>query len=313
VVIGANNKHFGSNSSQGAAYVFSCPTATSCTQASKLTASDGAAYDQFGFSVGVSGSVVVIGAPYKTIGSNSSQGAAFVFSCRVATSCTQASKLTASDGVHHDFFGSAVAISGSLVVVCATVAYSHGTAYTFSCPTATSCVEVSILTVAGVPFANSAAISGSLVVIGAVDVDKAFSYTCESSGHCSCVSGWSGALCSQCAPGYYGGACSGLCSACSSPGTASCLSGISGGCSCDVGWNGTLCDQCATGYYGGACSPAPVPASPDDGTYPFISTSTLIVIVVCAVLGGALILLGGFAIVLYVPRRRTIAVYEQLN
>ena len=45
----------------------------------KLTASDGAANDYFGNSVSQSGSTGLVGAYYAKIGSNTQQGAAYVF------------------------------------------------------------------------------------------------------------------------------------------------------------------------------------------------------------------------------------------
>jgi hypothetical protein len=117
VFVGAPGKTIGSNSSQGAAYAFSCPTATSCTQASELTASNGVSQDYFGNSVAISDSLVVIGSWGRTFGSNVRQGSAFVFSCPTATSCTPGSELTASDGAYWDLFGNSVATSGSLVII----------------------------------------------------------------------------------------------------------------------------------------------------------------------------------------------------
>ena len=80
VVAGAFNKVNG-NDAQGAAYVFVKPSGgwTSETEAAKLTASDGAAFDQLGFSVAISGNTVVAGAPFATVNGNSKQGAAYVF------------------------------------------------------------------------------------------------------------------------------------------------------------------------------------------------------------------------------------------
>ena len=48
-------------------------------QEAKLTASDGAVDDNFGGSVAISGNTVVVGAPDATVGGNSGQGAAYVF------------------------------------------------------------------------------------------------------------------------------------------------------------------------------------------------------------------------------------------
>jgi len=64
----------GGNVTQGSAYVFK-RQGGSWVETQKLTASDGAAGDQFGFSVAVSGATIVVGAPIDNVG----QGSAYVF------------------------------------------------------------------------------------------------------------------------------------------------------------------------------------------------------------------------------------------
>jgi hypothetical protein len=119
LVIGAWGKTIGSNASQGAAYVFT-GSGSSWTQEKELTASDCAAGDYFGRSVAASsdGSTLLVGAPYKTIGSNGSQGEVYVFTGSGST-WTQQTPLTASDGSDNDFFGWSVAASsnGSTLVI----------------------------------------------------------------------------------------------------------------------------------------------------------------------------------------------------
>jgi uncharacterized repeat protein (TIGR01451 family) len=79
-VIGA----WGRNSNQGAAYVFGRSDGV-WTQQQELTASDGVANsgnvagDEFGRSMSTSGDTVVFGAAYKTVNSQSLQGAAYAF------------------------------------------------------------------------------------------------------------------------------------------------------------------------------------------------------------------------------------------
>jgi hypothetical protein len=65
-------------------------------QQGTLTAADGAAHDNFGYSVALSGSTAVVGA----YGKNSSTGAAYVF-VRSGGARTQQRKKTASDGADH--------------------------------------------------------------------------------------------------------------------------------------------------------------------------------------------------------------------
>ncbi len=118
IVVGADGTHVGANLAQGSAYVFVKPTGgwSGMTQTAKLTASDGVAYDHFGISVAISGDTIVVGAS----GSNSSQGAAYVFVKPTGGwtgAMTQTAKLTASDGAANDYFGGSVAISGDTIVV----------------------------------------------------------------------------------------------------------------------------------------------------------------------------------------------------
>jgi hypothetical protein len=118
VVAGVRSKQIGSNAAQGAAYVFTRPASgwSSVTQTARLTASDGAAFDQLGYSVAVStdGSTVVAGPFQKRIGSNTGQGAMYVFvkPTFAWASATETARLTASDGAANDSLGSSVAVSG---------------------------------------------------------------------------------------------------------------------------------------------------------------------------------------------------------
>ncbi|MBM3949797.1 MAG: hypothetical protein FJ312_11295, partial [SAR202 cluster bacterium] len=114
-VVGALFDDVGSNDDQGSAYVFVRSGATWSQQA-KLTASDGAARDQFGYSVVVSGDTAVVGAGGDDIGSNGDQGSAYVF-VRSGATWSQQAKLTASDGATDDEFGRSVAVSGDTAVV----------------------------------------------------------------------------------------------------------------------------------------------------------------------------------------------------
>ncbi len=98
------------NTHTGAAYVFERHGA-SWRQQAKLVASDGAARDQFGLSVALSGNTALIGAPFNT-----HTGAAYVFERRGA-SWRQQAKLVAGDGGAHDRFGLFVALSRSIGLV----------------------------------------------------------------------------------------------------------------------------------------------------------------------------------------------------
>jgi hypothetical protein len=123
----------------GSAYVFvrtgSSPSSTWSEQA-KLSASDGAAWDNFGWSVSVSGDTAVVGA-YWADGSVSASGGAYVF-VRSGSLWTEQAKLTASDGAAGDDFGRSVSVSGETVVVGAPHdndnGSNSGSAYVFEAP-----------------------------------------------------------------------------------------------------------------------------------------------------------------------------------
>ena len=87
-------------------------------QQAKLTASDGAAYDQLGYSVAVSGDTLVAGAPFATVNGNADRGAVYVFVAPRGgwANATETAKLTASDGAANDNLGTGVGISGDTVV-----------------------------------------------------------------------------------------------------------------------------------------------------------------------------------------------------
>ena len=176
------------STSPGAVYVFVKPTmgwASTSTFTAKLTASDGEANDELGWSVAISGngSTVVARAPGATVGGSSGQGAVYVFvkpSTGWATA-TQTAKLTASDGEANDELGWSVAISGdgstvvagapSFGVVSGTPAIAvyvfaeQGTAW------ATATQTGKLTASDGGPLGQSVAISddGSMVVAGAPD------------------------------------------------------------------------------------------------------------------------------------------------
>ena len=98
----------GANVNQGSAYVF-VRTGTAWTERQKLTASDGAAGDQFGQAVALRGNTILAGAPGDDVGANEAQGSAYVFA-RGGSAWTESEKITASDATPLDFFGYAVGI-----------------------------------------------------------------------------------------------------------------------------------------------------------------------------------------------------------
>jgi hypothetical protein len=115
---------------QGAVYVFNLFGGT-WQLGDKLTASDGAARDNFGVSFGFQGTTAFIGAPGATINGNISQGAVYRFDLAGAI-WVEAQKLIASDGTATNLFGGAVSFAGSRVLAGAYAANNYrGSAYIF--------------------------------------------------------------------------------------------------------------------------------------------------------------------------------------
>lgn len=112
-IVGAAAAVVSGNDHQGAAYVFNVDGGT-WTETQKLVADDGAAGDEFGWTVALDGTTALVGAN----GNNGAQGAAYVFTLD-GGSWTQSAKLTADDGVGNDQLGYAVAIRGTTAVVAA--------------------------------------------------------------------------------------------------------------------------------------------------------------------------------------------------
>jgi hypothetical protein len=98
----------GDDGGRGSAYVFTRSGSTWSQQA-KLTASDGTASDNFGFSISLSGdaNTAIVGASWN----DNARGSAYLF-VRNGGTWSQQSKLTASDGANSDLFGCSVSLSG---------------------------------------------------------------------------------------------------------------------------------------------------------------------------------------------------------
>ena len=158
----------------GAVYVFrTSDGGATYGQVAKLTASDAAAGDIFGFDVAIDGATIVIGAR----GKDSYTGSAYVFrTTDGGATYGQVAKLTAADAAQWDNFGSSVAIDGDTIVIGASSdddggSYS-GSAYVFrTTDGGATYVEVAKLTAADAAkydhFGVSVAIAGGVVVIGA--------------------------------------------------------------------------------------------------------------------------------------------------
>ncbi len=93
------------------------------SQVAKLTASDGAAKDRFGYAVAISEDIAVVGVPWDDdacpLDPNCNSGVAYVFERNQggADNWGQVTKLTHSTLAANDYFGWAVAISGDIIGV----------------------------------------------------------------------------------------------------------------------------------------------------------------------------------------------------
>jgi hypothetical protein len=184
VVIGAfQDDHLG-GSDAGSAYVF-IRSGGVWTEQQKLTASDAAAVDNFGRSVALSGSTVVIGAYGDTHAGGAVAGSAYVF-LRTGTLWSEQDKLTASDAIDGDRFGISVAVSGDTAVVGAYFdnhpfgLADAGSAYVFTrsgAPGSEVWTQQAKLIAADAAqddyFGISAAVSGDTAVVGAALDDHA--------------------------------------------------------------------------------------------------------------------------------------------
>ena len=81
----------------------------------KLTVSDGAIGDRFGYSVSIDGDTAVIGA-YGDYDNGFTSGSAYVY-VRSNGVWIEQQKLTASDGEENDYFGFGVSIDGDTAVI----------------------------------------------------------------------------------------------------------------------------------------------------------------------------------------------------
>ena len=138
----------------------------------KITASDGAAVDAFGYSVSISGDYAVVGA-FLDDDSGSSSGSAYIFK-RVGESWAQEAKLLPADGAASDKFGRSVSISGDYAVVGAFFdsdnGIASGSAYVFKRTGASWAQEAKLLPSDGAisdVFGISVSISGDYAVVGA--------------------------------------------------------------------------------------------------------------------------------------------------
>jgi hypothetical protein len=183
IVVGAYNDD-DNGAQSGSAYVFTKPVTgwKDTTQTAKIIPSDGAAADNFGSSVSISGDIIVVGANQNK-NNNIRTGSAYIFERPIAgwANMTQTAKIKADDGSENDFFGNSVGISGDNIIVGSYFdddnGYLSGSAYVFTKPiagwvdtTQTAKIKGSDL-VSGDYFGCNVSISKDKIVVGAYGDD----------------------------------------------------------------------------------------------------------------------------------------------
>ncbi|MGB2985717.1 MAG: S8 family serine peptidase, partial [Phycisphaerae bacterium] len=165
-VVGARNA-----GGVGAAYVYRWED-TAWGDGVKLTAFDGAPDDLFGYSVSVSGDVIVIGARADDYSALTDAGSAYVYRWD-GDSWDFEQKLTASEAATSDWFGASVAVSGDVIVVGApysdAAANNAGAAYIYRWDGGTWGDEVTLTSPGATlfdSFGASVAASGDVVLVG---------------------------------------------------------------------------------------------------------------------------------------------------
>jgi len=165
----------------GSAYVFTKPGSvwTDVTAVAKLTPTDGAASDEFGFSVAISGDNIVVGA-YRDDDSGNNSGSVYVFTKPGSgwTDMNETGKLLPSTAATNDQFGFSVAISGENVLVGAignNVSGSQsGSGYAYTKPTVgwgnmTETAQLISSDNSGAQMGFSGGISGDNIILGATN------------------------------------------------------------------------------------------------------------------------------------------------
>ena len=110
-IIGADEDDVGTNASQGSASIYQY-NGSSWVLMQKITDANGAADDQFGVSVSISGNYAIVGALTDDVGANQSQGSASIY-LRIGQGWQKVQYISDPGGNAEDFFGISAAIDGA--------------------------------------------------------------------------------------------------------------------------------------------------------------------------------------------------------
>ena len=180
-MIGAYQNHNNYQDSYGSVYVFRW-NGSDWVEEQKLSPSDGANNDYFGYSVAVSGDVTLVGA-YGDDDNGGESGAAYMFRWN-GTSWEEEQKVSASDGATENYFGSSVAICKDMALIGAYGDNANGnecgSAYIFHWNGSRWEEEQKFLPFQGADndrFGLSTAIDGYWAFVGSPNTDSIYSYS----------------------------------------------------------------------------------------------------------------------------------------
>ncbi len=150
----------------GSAYIFR-NNGTNWIEEQKISASDGATMDAFGYSASISGDYIIIGA-WGDDDNGENSGSAYLFE-KVDTTWVEKQKLKASDGYEFDQFGVSVSISGNEAFIGA-YGDEGGSVYVFKKEDTTWIEKQKLKSSDGADlddFGISVSVSGDVAIIGA--------------------------------------------------------------------------------------------------------------------------------------------------
>jgi hypothetical protein len=151
----------------GTAYIYAKENGA-WKQKVKLAPSNGAAGDEFGYSVDIYDNIVIVGAPGRAISNANNRGRVYIFK-RIGHVWQQVAGLQSSDGVSGERFGTAVAVYATTIAVGAPQT-AAGAVYVFKDENSNWVQKAKLLpwtSANGMRFGGSIALWSSTLVVGA--------------------------------------------------------------------------------------------------------------------------------------------------